>query len=79
MVEQIQNLYLEFLANFPAGVRPFASLFLAVLLAYAVFKIIKKEFIYLLILIILLPGSIPILKTIWEGVVGLVKFLISVK
>lgn len=76
-MNEIQNLYLEFLSNFPENLRPMISIALAVLLVYAVFKVIKKDFIYIVALVVLLPASIPILKSVWQGVVGLVKFLLS--
>lgn len=76
---ELQNLYLEFLNNFPAELRPIISIGLAVLIVYSVFKIIKKDFIYFIVLIVLLPGSVPILKTIWQGILSLVKFLLNTK
>lgn len=79
IMQQIQSLYLEFLANFPPTTRPVISIVLAVLLAYAVFKVIKKDFIFLIVLVVLLPGSIPILRSVWEGIVALVKFLLNTK
>lgn len=75
----IQNLYLEFLNNFPENLRPIISIALAVLLVFAVIKILKKDFIYLVVLLVLLPGSVPILKTIWEGIVAFIKFLLNTK
>lgn len=78
-MSEIQNLYLQFLANFPVGLRPLISIGLAILLVYSIFKVIKKDFIYIIVLIILLPGSIPILKSIWEGVVAFVQFLLHTK
>jgi len=77
-MSEIQNIYLEFLLNFPEHLRPIISIGLAVLLIYAVFKVIKKDFIYIIALIILLPASIPILRNVWEGVVTFVKFLLKV-
>ncbi len=76
-MNEIQNLYLEFLTNFPENLRPIISIGLAVLLVYAVLKVLKKDFIYIIALIVLLPASIPILKSVWEGVVGFVKFLLN--
>jgi len=75
----IQNLYLEFLNNFPAELRPIISLGVAVLLVYAIFKVVKKDWIYIVVLVVLLPGSVPFLKSIWEGVVTFVKFLLHTK
>jgi hypothetical protein len=76
-MNEIQNLYIEFLTNFPENLRPIISIGLAVLLVYAVLKVIKKDFIYIIALIVLLPASIPILKSVWEGVVSFIKFLLK--
>ncbi len=75
----IQNLYLEFLRNFPASLQPIISIGLAVLIIFSIFKVIKKDWIFLIVLVILLPGSKPILQSIWQGVVVFVKFLLNTK
>jgi len=74
---EIQNLYLEFLKNFPATVQPIISIGLAVLIVYSIFKVIKKDWIFLIALVILLPGSKTILESVWQGVVGFIKFLLN--
>ena len=78
-MNEIQNLYLDFLLNFPENLRPIISIGLAVLLIYAIFKVIKKDFVYIIALIVLLPASIPILKSVWSGVVVFIKFLLVSK
>ena len=50
----IQNTYLEFLKNFPPSVQPVISIGLAVLIIYSIFKVLKKDWIFLIALIILL-------------------------
>lgn len=78
-MQDLQNLYLEFLANFPANFRPFVSMALAVLVVYSIFKVIKKDFVYIIVLIVLLPGSVPILKSVWQGILTAVQFLVHTK
>ena len=78
-MDQIQNLYLEFLGNFPANLRPVVSIALAVLLVYSIFKVIKKDFLFIIALVVLLPASKPMLQNVWEGVVGFIKFLLNTK
>ena len=75
----IQNLYLEFLKNFPVNLQPVISIALAVLIVYSIFKVIKKDWIFLIALIILLPASKPILVSVWQGVVVFIKFLLNIK
>ena len=78
-LSEIQNLYLEFLRNFPAPVQPVISIGLAVLIVYSIIKVIKKDWIFLIALVILLPGSKTILTSIWDGVVAFIKFLLNTK
>lgn len=78
-ITEIQNLYLSFLNNFPLNLRPIISIGLAVLIVYSIFKVIKKDWIFLIALILLLPGSKPILQSVWQGVVAFVKFLLNTK
>ena len=78
-ITDIQNLYLEFLKNFPSSVQPIISIGLAVLIIYSIFKVIKKDWIFLIALVILLPGSKTILQSIWQGIVVFIKFLLNTK
>ena len=78
-ITQIQSLYLEFLNNFPPTVQPIISIGLAVLIVYAIIKVIKKDWIYLIVLIILLPGSKAILENIWQNVLVFIQFLLRTK
>ncbi len=78
-IADIQNLYLQFLGNFPVGVRPIVSIGLAVLIVYSIFKIVKQDFLWIIVLIILLPGSWPILQSVWQGALAFIKFLLGAK
>lgn len=77
-MNEIQNLYLQFLGNFPEGIRPVVSIVLAAFIIYSIFKVIKKDWIFIVVLIVLLPSSVPILKSVWQGVVGFVKFMLGI-
>jgi hypothetical protein len=76
-MDQILSIYNQFLNYFPSNLHGLVSLALAVLIAIGVFKVIKKDFVYIILLVILLPASIPILKNIWESVSGIIKFLLT--
>lgn len=78
-MDQLLSIYNQFLSFFPSSFHGIVSLLLAILLIVAVFKILKRNFIYIIVLVILLPASIPILKNIWESAVELVKFLLTKK
>ncbi|OGE73694.1 MAG: hypothetical protein A3I07_01755 [Candidatus Doudnabacteria bacterium RIFCSPLOWO2_02_FULL_42_9] len=76
-MDQIYSIYNQFLSYFPSNLHGIVSIALAVLIVIGVFKVIKREFIYLILLVVLLPASIPILKNVWESVSGIIKFLLS--
>jgi hypothetical protein len=76
-MSEIQEIYLRFLGNFPEFLHPFISLALAVLVAYAVFQTLRRNFLYIIVLIVLLPAAVPILKSAGQGIVDLVKFLLG--
>ena len=75
----IQSTYLQFLSNFPVSLRPLISIGLAVLIVYSIFKVLKKDWIFLIALLILLPASQPIVQSIWQEVVIFIKFLLNTK
>lgn len=76
-MDQIFSIYEQFLSYFPEHLRGFVSLALAVLLVIGIFKVIKREFIYIILLIVLLPASVPILKNIWDSLANILKFLLT--
>jgi hypothetical protein len=76
-MDQIISIYNQFLSFFPSSVHGVVSLVLAIMIIYSIFKVLKHNFIWLILLIILLPASQPILKSIWEGALNLVKFLLT--
>jgi hypothetical protein len=74
---KLQALYSQFLLNFSPTLQPVVSIVLAVLIVYVVYRIIRKDWIFIIALVILVPSSIPVLKSIWAGIVAVVKFLFS--
>jgi len=76
-MDQIINIYTQFLNKFPAGLHPVISVILALLIIYSIIRIIAKDFIFIILLVILLPASVPILKNIFDTLVALIKFLLA--
>jgi hypothetical protein len=76
-MNEVYEIYNQFIAIFPKGVQWLVSLVLAAFLVLAVYKVLKRNFIYLILLIVLLPASIPILRHVWESLVQLIKFLLT--
>jgi hypothetical protein len=76
-MDQLFSIYNQFLNYFPSNIHGVVSLGLAVLLVIGVYKVIRKDFIYIVLLVVLLPASIPILKNIWDSVSNIIKFLLT--
>lgn len=78
-MSELYSIYNQFLDVFPDNLHWIVSLVLAALLVVAIFKTLKRNFIWIILLIVLLPASIPILKEVWEGALEAVKFLLTKK
>lgn len=78
-MSQILSIYNQFLSYFPANLHGLVSLGLAVLIVIGIIKVIRRDFIYIILLIVLLPASVPILQNIWESLSNIIKFLLQKK
>ncbi len=71
------DIYNSILNIFPEFIRPVIPFIIAGLLVYSVIQVLKKNFIYLILLVVLLPSSIPVLKTVIDTLIGFLKYLLS--
>ena len=78
-MDQIFSIYNQFLSYFPPNLHGIVSLALVALIVIGVVKVIRKDFIYIILLVVLLPASWPILKNVYESLVNIIKFLLSKK
>jgi hypothetical protein len=76
-MEFLDQLYQNFLNYFPPFWHPFISIALAVFFVYSVFQVLKRNFIFLIVLVVLLPASIPILQSVLEVMVSILKRLLG--
>jgi len=76
---QIENIYTQFLNYFPPQIQPIVSIILVILIIYSVWRIIQKDFIFIIALIVLVPGSIPIFQSVWQGLVAFLQFVFNYK
>lgn len=76
-LESVYSIYNQFLSYFPENIHGIVSLALAVLLVFGIYKVVRRQLVYLILLIILLPASVPILKNLWAEILELLKFLVS--
>lgn len=75
---RIQDIYSQFLANFPIQYQPMVSVVVGLIIVFVVYRVIKRDFIFIIALVILVPTSIPVLKSVWGGLVTLLKYLFNI-
>ncbi|MDP3741381.1 MAG: hypothetical protein Q8R08_03600 [bacterium] len=78
-MQTVYSIYNQFLSNFPEKFHGTIALILAMLLVIGIYKVIRRQFVYIILLIVLLPASVPILKNVWEQILEILKFLLSRK
>jgi hypothetical protein len=69
-MKAIEELYIIFLSYFPVWFQPVISIVLAVILVVSAFQVVKRNFIFLIALVVLLPASIPILSRVLDTLVA---------
>lgn len=77
-MNQLQEIYNTFITAFPAAWQPYIAFAAGVCLVVAVIQAIRKEFIWIVVLIVLLPASIPILKGTALTLLAFIKFLFGI-
>jgi hypothetical protein len=70
------TVYQSFLAIFPGWLQPIVSLVIAILLVYAVIQTLRRNLIWIILLIILLPASVPVFQSLWHAIITILDFLI---
>jgi len=75
-MEGVYNFYNLFLELFPSSIQGVISFILVILIVIGIYKIIKKDFIWIIVLIVLLPGSVPILSKLWSSIIDLINYLL---
>ncbi len=77
MVTTILHYYALFLALFPASWHGPISLILTLALAGAIWQVLRKSGVWLLLLIVLIPALIPTLREVATTVIELLKALLG--
>lgn len=77
MLDQLISLYSQFLSLFPPELHFWVSLIIFVVLVFWLLDLVKRSLLWLVLLIILLPASIPILRQILEGILSFLRFLVE--
>ena len=76
-MEFLTELYNQFLGFFPDFLHPFISIAVVIFLVYSIVQAIKQNFIWLILLVLLLPASIPIIKNVVDILIGFIKYLLG--
>lgn len=69
------QIYNSFLAVFPHFLQPYVSFTLGILLVLSIVQIVRRQFVWLIVLIILLPASVPILQHVGSVLLMALKYL----
>jgi len=77
MLDKIINFYEEFLTVFPSHLHFWISIAIFVVMVFWVFKLIKKNLIWIILLVFFIPASIPLLKQIGQGFLEFLKYLLN--
>lgn len=56
---------------------PIISIIVVIFLVYSIVQALKRNFIFLIVLVVLLPASIPILKNVVDILIGFIKWLLG--
>jgi hypothetical protein len=76
-MEYLTGLYQQFLEFFPNFLHPFISIAVVIFLVYSIVQALKRNFIFLIIIVVLLPASIPILKSVVDILINFIKYLLG--
>ena len=69
--------YDVFISNFPAQYQGLISLGLLAVIIISLYQLVRKSLLWLVLLIIFVPASIPILAKIGQAIVGFLKYVVS--
>ena len=76
-VMQISSLYEKFLGLFPVSLQWLVSLIVLVALVAAFYSLIRSNWIFLLLLIIVLPLTFPVFKNLFSGFYDFILYLVQ--
>jgi len=68
---QINDYYNKIFDFIPAQYRVIIAVVVIAVLAISIFKFLRRNFIWIIIVILLLPATWPALKLIWEKIISL--------
>ncbi len=76
VIDDIISIYDQFISLFPLEFQWVVSLIIFIAIVVGVFNLIKQNFIFLILLILIIPASIPILLSIFEGLLAFLQHIL---
>ena len=67
-MQQIVTLWTQFIELFPIGIRGLLALGIFVGAVVLILDLVKRNFIWIILLVIFVPASMPIFKSIIDGI-----------
>lgn len=77
MISTILHFYGLFLGFFPANWHGPISLLLTLLIASAIWQVLRKSGVWLLLLLILVPALIPVVQDVARAIIELLRALLT--
>jgi len=74
--DQIISIYNQFISIFPVNIQWIISLVIFIVVVKWTIDLVKQNIIWLILLIILLPASIPILRSVFDGLLTFLGYLL---
>lgn len=73
------DIFTSFVSAFPHFLQPYVSVLVGIFLIFTVVQIIRRQFVWLIALAILLPSSVAILRSVVEALAGLLRYLFAMR
>ncbi len=71
------DIFTSFVSAFPHFLQPYVAILVGVFLVFTLVQIIRRQFVWLIALVILLPSSVAILRSVGEALAGMLRYLFS--
>lgn len=76
-MEFLYRAYDTFISNFPVQYQGIISLGLLAVIIITVFQLVRRNLLWLILLVILVPASLPILSNIGTGLIEFLKYIVN--
>jgi hypothetical protein len=78
-MQKVFDFYNIFLDKFPHQYHTLISIGILILFIVLLYNLLKRNFIWILLLILLVPASMPVLSNIYSGIVEIIRYLAGIK